>query len=289
MVQTADINIDIQAINKTHFYHSISANRTILGEKIIQFAHDKVFGLTLIEKNEDNFVFDYQLANHKMVGSGLIHEWASDMEYLQEHLIIKTDKKGSFVEILNFEEVQQKWDKQFIKNLKKKYSSHKEGAKMLIEQTSLLMENPLRFQESFKGYNILRSFFQGYLGEHENVEESKLNLKGYFGQIDLPLIIRSEYLTEDTPETACRIFSTAKLDRRAFKRHEFARMLKVVTDIFDVDATLTIDMEEQYRFTPDYFLKDAELFLQTYVNNWYAITNSHELRLIDQSEIGKII
>jgi len=289
MVQTADINIDIQAINKTHYYHTVSANRTIMGQKTIQFVQDKVFGLTLIEKNEDNLIFNYQLINHKMVGSGLIHEWASDMEYLQEHLIIKTDKKGNFVEILNFGEVQQKWDKKFIENLRKKYNSHKEGAKMLIEQTSLLMEDLLRFQESFKGYNILRCFFQGYFGEHGNVEESKLNLKGYFGKIDLPLIIRSEHSSENTPEVVHRIFNTAKLDRKAFKRHEFARMLKIVTDIFDIDATLTIDMEEKYRFTPDYILKDAELFLQTYVNNWYSITNSHELRLIDQSEIGKII
>jgi len=287
MIQAKDINIEINSINKTHIYEAVSANRTIMGNKIIQFVHEKKIALTLIEKDEKNLFFEYKLIKQKMEGSGLIHEWAADMEYLQEYLIIRTDKKGNFLEILNFEKIREKWDKKTIKELRRKYSSHKEGIKMLIERTSLILEDKIQFQESFKGYNLFRCFFQGYFGIHNEKEENTLNIKGYFGEIDLPLIIQSTHHAEETTELAYQIFNTAKLNRKVFKRHDFARMLKIVTDIFDVDATLTIDMEEKYRFTSDCFLKEAELFLQTYVNDWYAITNTHELKLINNFEAVK--
>jgi len=281
MVQTKDINIEIKAIGKTHFYQSVSANRTIMGKKIIQFVHEKKLALTLIEKDKENLLFEYKLIKQKMEGSGLIHEWAADMERLQEHLIIKTDDKGNFLELMNFEEIQGKWDKKTIKELKRKYTSHKEGINMLIDRTSLLLEDKKQLEESFKGYNLYRCFFQGYFDTHDAKEELELNIKEYFGEIDLPLIIQSTHLEGETPDVAHQISNTAKLNKRSFKRHDFARMLKIVTDIFDIDATLTIDMEEKYRFTQDYFLKDAELFLQTHVNNWYSITNSHVLKSID--------
>ena len=169
--------------------------------------------------------------------------------------------------------------------------NYPQDIKPLVDGTSLLLKDKEKFINSlFGGYGFWRFFFQPwYRREYEETENSKIALKNYFGEVSLPLDVKSSILSrQDDESTVWKINNTAVLDNKGFDRRGFARMLKNLTKVYNIDASLTVDFEESYTFIKNGTLSGAELFLNTSVSNWYIVLTGHKLVQINKTGLEKL-
>ncbi len=266
-------------------FHFIStANRIILGNNITEYVYDYLIASTLMEIQEDSCLFNFRLYRHEAKGTALIHYFNDELCDIYSDMNIVIGYDGTVKDISNYDSVKNKWkDKQH--DILKKYSS---DIKVMVEGTSLLLEDKKKFIASlFGGYGFWRFFIQErYHKQYTETEQSKLSLKRYFGEIDLPLNVESTILAQqDNDSIVQRIDNKATLDSKIFDRKGFARMLKNLTKIYNLDVSLDVDFEETYHFMRDGTLNRAEMFLNTSVSNWYAVSTGHKLSRLNEKEM----
>ena len=259
---------------KKDFYQSVSANRVILGEKITEFRHFRLFKLNCLKQTENSLIFEYILLDQKMEGTALIHQWTKDLELLQNRLLFKTDLYGNIISIENISELQNKWKSEFKSFLTKKYTQ--EGSRQLIENTEQILYNKQEFEQQFFGYSFLRTLFHGYYNVKE-LTESSLSLKNYFGQLDLELTIQSKKENNN-------ITNTAVLNKELFKQKEFTQLIRDITHTYNLKVDLTIDLEEIFSFNEQGQIKESSLYLETAVPDIYYIIIAHQTNLVEQKE-----
>lgn len=267
------------------WYHLTSANRTKVGYRLMEFVHQKVVSLKMIAQENGDTVYEYHLEAQRLDGTALIHEWAVDMEALQTPLTIVLDDKGRLKDIKNFHDLRDKWDSYYASRLRKKYKENKEGAEALIAETSLLLRDKPRFLQSLHGYSAWRFFFQDDFDGEQGTKQQPLVLKGFFGQVDLPLMLASTWQEEyGIGQYNCSLENKGKLDESQFDRKQFARMLKDLTGVYNVSAKLDLIMEEQFQYDKHHWLTAGEMFLETKVSDWYAVATAHTLERISETD-----
>jgi len=276
--------IRIPEKGKSQFFFITSVNRTVAGSKLSEFVQKKLVELSLIDVTESTLIFRYKLHHQVMEGSAMIHTWSADMEELQSDLVIITDMNGKFKDLDHFENLSQKWEGGFLEEVSPKYVNHKEVLEVMAEETSKLLGNKEQFLKTFVGYSSWRFFFQDWYRIHPTEEDRSLDLTQYFGKVDLPLNIHSVTEKEGEKGSPVVIKNTAVLDKEKFDRKTFARMLKDLTNVYNIDATLDVDLEERYEFAEDGWLTEAEMFLQTAVSNWYSISSAHQIKRLSEAE-----
>lgn len=256
------------------YYLITTANKTTIGQKKLEFVQDKLISMTLVDQQATHLVFEYKLYEQVMQGSSLLHYYSGDMDELQSELLFKTTPEGHLSDLLQLNNLKLKWQTGFEKNLKKKYP--KEFISPLLEETTKLLEDKPGLVESFKGYSSWRFFFQNWFRNFNEEENELLTLKNYFGNIDLPLQLQRKV-------TGNLVTTTGILHEPAFDRNAFSRMLKDLTHKYNIDATLDLAQEEQYQFSEDDSLENAELYLSTGVGIWYNVSSAHQLKKLTKS------
>ena len=277
-----NISINSPEQKKTKYFYITSSNRTSIGNKMSEFVQEKVIEISLINKTENELVFNYKLMAQNMQGTAKIHSWTADMDDLQSDLVLVTDLEGNFKDIHKFINLFHKWENQILPKLRVKYAKHQPGLDVLIAETSKSLKNKETFIKSFVGYSAWRFFFQSWYRQRSKQEEKPMLLKGYFGKIDLPLVVSSH--TMPISENTLGIENNAVLDKDKFDRKSFARMLKDLTNIYSIDATLTVDMEEIYEMNSDGWLEKGDMFLETSVTNWYEVSTAHQIKQVTRAE-----
>ncbi len=258
-----------------------SANKTAIGKKKLEFVQDKLISFTVVDQQPDHLVFEYKLYDQVMKGSSLIHYYSGDMDELQSDLLFKTDAEGQLKDLLRFNTLKLKLETGFERNIRKKYP--KEFIHPLLEETSRLLSDKARLLASYDGYSCWRFFFQKWFRSFEGKEEELLILKKYFGNIDLPLDLqRTVSPTVGDKGRLSEMTVTASLNKELFDRNAFSRMLKDLTHIYNIDATLDVTLEEQYDFSDEGSLTNAELFLETAVADWYSVTSAHQIKKLSE-------
>lgn len=265
---------------KSNYYQSITANRVILGEKVTEFRHFRLFQLSLIEITDTHLLFNYFLLSQKMEATALIHQWIKDIERIQSHLLLQTDIYGNFLGIQNFPELQKLWNTEYKSYLQKKYKQ--EGAKEMIEQTEQLLNDKKRFEEQFSGYNFLRTFFHGYYNQKEISPIKEVSIKNYFGEIDLNLIIQNNIENKT-------LTNSAILNKNTFNQKAFTRLIRNITHTIDAKAELEVDLEEIFSFDQDNWIEEASLFLETSVPILYYIITAHQIFKISEEEKNQLL
>ena len=262
------------------YYQVTSVNRTTIGAKRSEFVQDRGIRIQLISQNEKQRVLEYTLLDQNMEGSALIHQWTADIEWLQSPVQIITDLEGKFIGINNFNHFIAQWDNGYRGKIANKYQNH-EGITVMLAETEKLLKDPKRFLQNFMGYSHFRCFFQPFYREIEPSEEYPLMLKGFFGLVDLPLIINA---SNEQTDNVIRLTNTAEVDNEKFDRRAFVRMMKDLTNTFDLKVDLHTEMEEIYLFKNN-TLQSADLYLQIHVPSFYTIVNAHQCKRIAQSEL----
>jgi hypothetical protein len=282
------MNIELKKISAPVFYHCISANRTLVGSKKIEFISDKVIELSVKEDVDFNLLFTYKLLASNLQGSGIIHQWAGDIEKLQDKIIFKTDKAGKLISIENRINILAKWTSSIKLKMWNKYKKYgEEGAEMMVQQTTELLRNEEMFFKSFIGFNLYHIFFQGHYKKYEPNEKSDYNIKNYFGSYDLPIIMQNE-IFENDDKSIC-IKRKGELNKEKFEQDKFTLMIKQLTGVIDINASLNVEHEENYVFDKNNLIKSAELFLKTDAANMYALASAHSVNMIDENEVEKLI
>ena len=266
--------------SQSSWYQLSSSNRTIIGTKVLEFVQDRWVEIKLISHDDKQRVYEYKLLDQNMDGSALIHEWAADMEWLQSPVQIITDLEGKFIGINNFSSIAGRWQQGFRSKIAKKYRHH-DGIDVMLTETDKLSQESRRFLQSFMGYSHYRCFFQSFYGERQANESSALILKGFFGSIDLPLIIYSHTEQQGNVMT---ITNDAEVDEAKFERPVLVRMLKDLTNTYNLKVDLQTEMEEIYKFENN-TLREADLFLQLHVPSFYTVVTAHQCRRIEQHEL----
>lgn len=262
------------------FFQTTTANRVHIGSKITEFLHEKLVEFRLIDRIPGKLAVQYRLHNQIFRGSTLMHRLAADLEELYSDIIFITSIEGDLQGIYNYAELNDKWSQKFIPHIQKIYPT--EFAEAIINQTTLLLSDKEKFLSTFKGFSSWRFFFRNWYRQYEESETEDLTITGYFNTIDLPLTLN----IINSPNKSDRRFvesieSTAILDSQKFDRPSFARMLKDLTRVYNIDASLSVEMEERFTFCKDGTLNKGEMFLETSVADWYTVTSAHEARHLD--------
>ena len=274
------MNITPENIAQSSWYQLSSSNRTMIGTKVLEFVHDRWVEIKLISHDDKQRIYEYTLLDQNMDGSALIHEWAADMEWFQSPVQIITDLEGKFIGINNFNIIAGRWQQDFRQKIARKYRQH-DGIEVMLAETDKLLQDPKRFLQSFMGYSHFRCFFQPFYREREVNESSSLVLKDFFGTIDLPLVIYTH--TEQQGNTVT-ITNEAEVDEDRFDRPVLVRMLKDLTNTYNLKVDLQTEMEEIYKFENN-VLHEADLFLQIHVPSFYTVVTAHQCRRIEQHEL----
>ncbi|MEZ2336873.1 hypothetical protein AB6735_14620 [Mucilaginibacter sp. RCC_168] len=262
------------------WYQVTSSNRTITGTKVLEFVQDRWVRLRLIDQDEKQRIFEYTLLDQHMEGSALIHEWAADMEWLQSPVQIITDPEGKFIGINNFNHFITQWNNGYRAKIANKYQNH-EGIHVMLSETEKLLQDPKRFLQSFMGYSHYRCFFQPFYRTLEAEEKYPVLFKGFFGLVDLPLIIDAH---NQQTGNWIKITNNAAVDNEKFDRRSFVRMMKDLTNMYDLKVDLQTEMEEIYQFNNGE-LQSADLYLQLHVPSFYTVASAHQCKRIEQAEL----
>ncbi|MBO9153823.1 hypothetical protein ACFOTA_16505 [Chitinophaga sp. GCM10012297] len=280
-----EFNLDRPSPGSYVHYHITSANRTAIGSHMMQFVQHKLVKLRALERNETELVLEYTLVAQQMEGTVRIHDWAADMDELQSPLELVLDNNGRLKDIRNFSTLHQKWTGFFAARMQKKYKHLKESADNMIAETDKLLKDKARFLRAFEGYSAWRFFFQDNYAEKKPLVRAPFVLKTYFGAIDLPLLMESRWKEEyELHRHRYSLENRALLDAARFDRKSFARMLKDLTGVFNINASLEADLEEHYEYNGEHWLTKAELFLETKVSDWYSIVAAHTLAQVPENE-----
>lgn len=272
------------------YYKITTANKTIIGNQVIQFVQNKLIEVYLIDRNSSNSLsaYKYKLYDHDIEGTSIIHYWADDLDDLQSEMTLIVDTQGQLVDIYNFDFLLTKWYGCFVSRLKKKYPH---GVDLMIEETTNLLKNKSRYMNLFTGgYNMWRFFLQNWYSKgFDEDEQYKLKLHNYWGNVDLDLIVNSEIEPFEDTDFVHTIRNKAVLDDENFDKKMFARQMKTLANTYNVSTILDVDMEEIYEFEENGTLKKSDLFLQTSVSNWYSISNAFQLIQISELDFEKVI
>lgn len=273
----------------TALYHLTSANRTIVGGRLMEFIQQKVVRMTLLGEDPEGCIYEFELVAQQLEGTALIHEWAMDMEILQSPLKLVLDTSSQLKDVRNLHEIREKWENSYVHHLRRKYKKMKEGLEELIAETSALLKDKPRFLQSLNGYSSWRFFFlDNFIGQKET-QQSPLLLKGFFGQVDLPLLVDATWTEEyGIGEYSCQLTHEGKLDEQQFDRKHFARMLKDLTGVFNINAQLDVLMEEQIQYDKYHWPLAGEMYLETKVSDWYTVASAHMLECIDAARAEEL-
>ncbi|AYL94971.1 hypothetical protein [Mucilaginibacter celer] len=269
-------------IAQSSWYQLSSSNRTIIGTKVLEFVQDRWVEIKLISHDDKQRVYEYILLDQNMDGTALIHEWAADMEWFQSPVQVITDLEGKFIGINNFSAIVSRWQNGYRQKIAQKYGNH-EGIEVMLSETDRLLQDPKRFLQSFMGYSHYRCFFQAFYKNRQADESSSLVLKNFFGTADLPLVIYTHNQQQGNEVT---ITNEAELDEEKFDRPVLVRMLKDLTNTYNLKVDLQTEMEEIYKFKNN-MLQEADLFLQLHVPSFYTVVTAHQCRRIEQHQLPR--
>jgi len=283
------LNIYKPKIGDEALYHLTSANRTIVGGRLMEFVQQKVVRMKMIGEDKGDTIYEYQLLAQQLEGTAVIHEWAMDMEVLQSPLKIVLDESGRLKDIRNLFEIREKWEASFVGHLRRKYKHMKEGLEELIAETDALLKDKARFLQSLEGYSAWRFFFQDDYNGQPGTHQQELVLKGFFGQVDLPLLVDATWTEEyGIGQYNCQLQTKAQLDEAEFDRKSFSRMLKDLTGVFNINAQLDVVMEERFQYDKHHWLLAGEMYLETKVSDWYSVASAHVLERINAGRADEL-
>lgn len=258
-----------------------------MGNNITEYVLDRLVEVELRDVREDTLLVRFCSHRHDVKGTSLVHYFNNELCDIYSDINIVVGYDGNVKDISNYDFIKDKWEIKRADILK----NYPQDIKLLVDGTSLLLKDKEKFINSlFEGYGFWRFFFQPwYRKEYEETENSKIILKNYFGEVSLPLDVKSSILSrQDDESTVWKINNTAILDNKGFDRRGFARMLKNLTKVYNIDASLTVDFEESYTFIKNGTLSGAELFLNTSVSNWYIVLTGHKLVQISKTGLEKL-
>ena len=263
------------ALNEKLNYQVTTASRVMIGSKVIESVQDRWVELKLTDKNDQNLLFGYTLLDQTMEGNALIHQWAEDMEWVQSPLFFLTDLHGKFAGMQGLQQIKERWDEEYRYKLAKK---HKDlpALKELLEETDALLNDKKRLVQNFIGYSHYRAFFQPIYNIDAGSSTSNYTINNFFGKASLPLIVDQE-----TRADLHQMFisNSGVLDRKNFDAKFFNRMLKDLTNTYNLKIDLSAELQENYT-VDDRGLESADLFLECYVPDFYQITNAHQIKRI---------
>jgi hypothetical protein len=258
-----------------------------MGNNITEYVLDRLVEVELKEVREDALFVRFCSYRHDVKGTSLVHYFNNELCDIYSDIDIVVGFDGKVRDISNFDFIKDRWENK-RPDILKKYS---QDINPLVDGTSLLLKDKENFINSlFGGYGFWRFFFQPwYRREYKETENGKILLKNYFGDISLPLDVKSSILSrQDDNSIVWKIQNTAFLDSKEFDRKGFARMLKNLTKVYNIDASLAVDFEENYTFIKNGTLSEAELFLNTSVSNWYIVLTGHKLIQVSKTGLEKL-
>lgn len=279
--------LPLPEIGQNAYFLITTANRIIMGNNITEYVLDRLVEVELREVRDEALLIRFCSHRHDVKGTSLVHYFNNELCDIYSEINIVVGYDGNVKDISDYDFIKDKWEIKRADILK----NYPQDIKPLVDGTSLLLKDKEKFIDSlFGGYGFWRFFFQPwYRREYEETENSKIALKNYFGEVSLPLDVKSSILSrQDDENTVWKINNTAVLDNKGFDRRGFARMLKNLTKVYNIDASLTVDFEESYTFIKNGTLSEAELFLNTSVSNWYIVLTGHKLVQVSRTGLEKL-
>ena len=279
------MQVSLPALHQTHRYLVTSASKTVIGNKTVEFMHDKLVSMELVEENGKGLAFRYGLLNQHLQGSSLIHHWTTEMDLLLSNVIFITDRTGRLTGVHRFPTLRQKFENEIAPIARAKYPEP--FYETMADATMDLLADKNRFLQSFQGYSAWRFFFNGWFRKYDTAEEQPFSVDGYFGKIGLPLLVQTNTAAIDGSKSVGSVLSKGRLDKPRFDAPSFARMLKDLTGIFNTDSRLEVEMEEQVFFLKNGSIEEGEFFLQTSVPDWYSVTTAHQIRQLNEDQFSE--
>lgn len=203
----------------------------------------------------------------------------TDLNPVNERLLVDLSSYGDLLTLRNRSQIDERWH-QIKPMIVAKYGRTREGVAFIQNFEQQLRSEALLSNFQHKGpYGVL---LPGLFGLHGAVRDgvSTRNLTGFFGALDLPLLLHSEVKPSLTYPGGRELQVTAQPDPNHFDTDKLRALAQEGMDMVNFRAEHRISGKETYTLAADHSLMAARQTISAAIEGFYHHYTQHELTLL---------
>lgn len=209
----------------------------------------------IISKDNDGFLYQVNVENRIQQSSKQIRKMEEDLSFLQKKLIVRTDDEGRLTQIVNQYAIYQNWE-DYKRTFYKKFKKDKDVESIISDIDELLKDN-LAFlkviKESEIGSLLFPTLYKSGLEEDKEFIETK-EYEDFFGEISLPIVIKTKLKKRDRKERASHFYCVGKLDEDHFDHQGLRRNFRKLSDNYKLAVNVELDYMETYKLNKNHWI-----------------------------------
>lgn len=239
--------ISLSTVQRKTTYKLDILQRSILGgianENKIEIVLEKEF---LGEDHKGN-VFQIRLQERTHTNKDELHTIEHDLALLKGNLVLRTNKFGEIVDILNLKDIEKDW----AKHKSKFYKIHRkfDYIDTIIEETTALLQDKKLFlsllQETEMATVLFPPIYNTELSVTQEVQQEKI-ITDFFGTEALPLNITTSIKKKDPIGNKIEILRNGVLNTETFEAYEVRKYFRKLTDNYKLLTEVKVDYIETY-------------------------------------------
>ncbi len=262
----------LQGIGKSEIYEMVTRTHLRLGDTDVENETHTVFKKTLLDQSAESDLIRIELLSFEQTAEDGASKFIEHLHELNKQLIFECDILGNIQRIVNYDDLPNRW-KRVQDNLYASFGNSPElGAFVAAFSQSLeLGESALVESMRHKGiYGVLFSGMNGFDPSPNEFERNRI-IPNFIADIPLPLTIDAEvFVILNNHVAYWYIAADGTLNESAFNYDVFKRLMKDVTNTFNLEPIPEVIVEEKYLFRQsDGWLSEAKQYLSFEVPNVY--------------------
>lgn len=202
---------------------------------------------------------------------------------VNNRLVFEVSTYGDLLNIRNLDQVEEQW-RALRPGIVYQYGRTPDGMAFINGFGQQLHSDALMTNLRHKGaYGVL---FPGLFGRNGAVRTgvSSRLLKGFFGAVDLPLLLQTEAQPDPQLPGGRQLLVTGSLDTDRFDEAGLRRLVREAVDMLNFRVSHRINCREDYHLDASGWLTAARQELTFTIENFYYQHTQHELKRIGDGQ-----
>jgi len=198
---------------------------------------------------------------------------------INERLVFDISPYGGPLRLRNQPRLEERWQ-QLKPAIRAKYARSRDGLAFIQAFEQQLYSDTLIANFSHKGpYGVLLPALFGLSGQVRQGISSR-TMTGFFGSLDLPLLLHATVIASPTLPGGRELQVTARPDATHFDEDKLNILAKEVMDLPNFEVIYRIEGQETYTLAPDHTLVSASQKLTAVIENCYHHYSQHTLTIV---------
>jgi len=263
LIRVEKSKMDIAAEHKdSKIYNFLKIEKAKSGDFIAGNATSATLSCKLIVVKNAKPNYELEIKNYRQENNNGLYGLVNDLQVLKSHMIITISENGLLDEIINIEEIKQKW-LLIKKKLMAKHGSEVYGNGLSDEINGLLKDGK-SLAASLRYATPFITLFSGFSNETET-QKSYREMPNFIPSEKIPILLKANKVENDNTEKPTEVIAEGKIDDDNHKQPNTTEFIKRYRDNLRAISQPRLQYEEHY------FFKDSSLPIQASYMNTMAI------------------